>query len=262
MSAVFLYSYSSLDKVTLTLTYISFPSVISFSFFSDHHHNQNHHQQQVNQATQQLFLPELAGLIPGLNPGVAALSGLNGLNGAGGVDHAALLAQLNQANLASLVGTPLRTTGLQASSNLGRFGMPSLLPGTTATLPAASAANQNAAFLQNGLQSPTAEAGLLYAAAAGYDPNMLQLGIFSANSPVASQSEIGSAGAGSSESNFGEFCLYPHCLLVWFTKFLKIRKNNYPSQGTIWNMEVKPKSKFIGFKFLCHVLASKDGKLL
>ena len=180
----------------------------TFDFFPDqNHHHHNHQQHHVNQAAQQLIVPELAGLFPGLAHGAAALSGLNGL-GTTGVDHAALLAQLNQANIASLIGTPLRTTGghVSASSNLGRFGVPSLLPATTATLPNVSAANQNAAFLQaNGLQSPTAEAGLLYAAAAGYDPNMLQLGILTANSPVASQSEIGSAGAGSSESNFGKF---------------------------------------------------------
>lgn len=170
-----------------------------------HHHNQNHQQQHVNQAAQQLILPELAGLLPGLTPGAAALSGLNGLGAAGGIDQAALLAQLNQANIASLIGTPIRASGpVSAATNLGRFGVPSLLPGAAATLPNVSAANQNAAFLQaNGLQSPTAEAGLLYAAA-GYDPNMLQLGILSANSPVASQSDIGSAGAGSSESNFGK----------------------------------------------------------
>ncbi|XP_075254122.1 uncharacterized protein LOC142345725 isoform X2 [Convolutriloba macropyga] len=180
-----------------------------------HHHHQNHsnNQQQIAAAAaaQQLAVfPELAGLLPGLSPNATAAlgasgttSGINGLAGTHGLDQASLLAQLNQANLASALigGNTLRTGGgnSAASNGINRFGVPNLLP---TSLPVSVGANQNAFLQASGLQSPAADAGLLYAAAAGYDPSMLQLGLLSANSPVASQSDIGTGAAGSSESSF------------------------------------------------------------
>ncbi|XP_063712539.1 RNA-binding protein asd-2-like isoform X3 [Symsagittifera roscoffensis] len=175
-----------------------------------HHHNHHHHQNHMNNqhaaaAAQQLAVfPELAGLLPGFNPnagvGAGSPAGLTGLTGAGGLDQATLLAQLNNANLASLIGgNSLRHGGGSGANGMNRFGVTNLLP---TSLPV-SVASQNAFLQASGLQSPAADAGLLYAAAAGYDPqSMIQLGLLSANSPVASQSDIGAGAAGSSESSF------------------------------------------------------------
>ena len=175
-------------------------------------------------AAQQLAVfPELAGLLPGFNPnagvGGGSPAGLTGLTGAGGLDQATLLAQLNNANLASLIGgNSLRHGGGSGANGMNRFGVTNLLP---TSLPV-SVASQNAFLQASGLQSPAADAGLLYAAAAGYDPqSMIQLGLLSANSPVASQSDIGAGAAGSSESSFGEFksknmpmVAFPRSLLI------------------------------------------------
>jgi len=175
-----------------------------------HHGHQSHHQNSqiaAAAAAQQLAVfPDLAGLIPGLSPTAASAAlgasgttgGLNGLTGAPGLDQASLLAQLNQANLSALIGgNSLRGTGggNSAGNGINRFGVPSL------SLPVSVGANQSAFLQASGLQSPAADAGLLYAA--GYDPSLLQLGLLGANSPVASQSEIGTGAAGSSESSFG-----------------------------------------------------------
>ncbi len=141
--------------------------------------------------------------MPTLNPNAAlGGAGLNGLAAAPALDQASLLAQLNQANLASLIGGNQLRNGAPggAVNGLSRFGVPSLLPGVGASIPVSVGAGQNAFLQASGLQSPAADAtGLLYAA--GYDPSMLQL--FSASSPVASQNEIGTGAAGSSESSFG-----------------------------------------------------------
>ena len=137
------------------------------------------------------------------------------------MDQASLLAQLNQANLASALigGNTLRTGGgnSAASNGINRFGVPNLLP---TSLPVSVGANQNAFLQASGLQSPAADAGLLYAAAAGYDPSMLQLGLLSANSPVASQSDIGTGAAGSSESSFGKLHLNLYDLYATFLRQL------------------------------------------